>query len=112
LSFFAKLFKDIQKNQSKRTQTLTLQHKINTGIFFRSGRFWIEAKCLYRLSDILLTGLFTYLNSGENYDDMALFAKSHKEFLRPYAVYSMAFLLRHIQARIFVAGTGIIRVWP
>ncbi|MDR0682788.1 MAG: transposase family protein, partial [Dysgonamonadaceae bacterium] len=30
-------------------------------------------------------GLFTYLNNGEDYEDMVLFAKSHKEFLRPYA---------------------------
>jgi hypothetical protein len=37
------------------------------------------------LSDILLIGLFTYLSNGEDYGDMVLYAKSHKEFLRPYA---------------------------
>ncbi|MDR0749316.1 MAG: transposase family protein, partial [Tannerellaceae bacterium] len=40
------------------------------------------------MSDILLTGLFTYLSNGEDYEDMVLFAKSHKEFLKPYTVLS------------------------
>jgi hypothetical protein len=47
--------------------------------------FRIEKKCLYKLFDILLIGLFTYLGNGEDYEDMVLFAKSHKEFLKPYA---------------------------
>jgi hypothetical protein len=46
--------------------------------------FRIEKKCLHKLSDILLIGLFTYLSNGEDYGDMVLFAKTHKEFLRPY----------------------------
>jgi hypothetical protein len=47
--------------------------------------FWIEKKCLHKLFDILLIGLFTYLSNGEDYEDMVIFAQSHKEFLRPYA---------------------------
>jgi hypothetical protein len=48
--------------------------------------FRIEKKCLHKLSDILLIGLFTYfLSNGEDYEDMVLFAQSHKEFLKPYA---------------------------
>jgi hypothetical protein len=46
--------------------------------------FRIEKKCLHKLSDILLIGLFTYLSSGEDYEDMVLFARTHKEFLQPY----------------------------
>ncbi|MDR2120310.1 MAG: transposase family protein [Tannerella sp.] len=46
--------------------------------------FRIEKKCLHKLSGILLTGLFTYLSSGEDYEDMVLFARTHKEFLHPY----------------------------
>jgi hypothetical protein len=47
--------------------------------------FRIEKKCLHKLSDILLIGLFTYLSNWEDYEDMVLFAQSHKEFLKPYA---------------------------
>jgi hypothetical protein len=47
--------------------------------------FRIEKKCLHKLSDILLIGFFTYLSNGKDYEDMVLFAKSHKDFLRPYA---------------------------
>jgi hypothetical protein len=47
--------------------------------------FRIEKKCLHKLSDILLIGLFTYLSNGEDYEDMVLFAKSYKEFLVPHA---------------------------
>jgi hypothetical protein len=47
--------------------------------------FRIEKKCLHKLSDILLIGQFTYLSNGEDYEGMVIFAKSHKEFLRPYA---------------------------
>jgi hypothetical protein len=50
--------------------------------------FRIEKKYLHKLSDILLIGLFTYLSKGEDYEDMVLFAKSHKEFLKPYTVLS------------------------
>jgi hypothetical protein len=46
--------------------------------------FRIEKKCLHKLSDILLIGLFTYLSSGEDYEDMVLFACTHKEFLQSY----------------------------
>ena len=46
--------------------------------------FRIEKKCLHKLSDILFIGLFTYLSNGEDYEDMVLFAKTHKEFLKPY----------------------------
>jgi hypothetical protein len=30
------------------------------------------------LSDILLIGLFTYLSSGEDYEDMVIFAERHR----------------------------------
>jgi predicted transposase YbfD/YdcC len=46
--------------------------------------FRIEKKCLHKLSDILLIGLFTYLSNGEDYEDMVLFAGSHSEFIKPY----------------------------
>ncbi|MDR2057859.1 MAG: transposase family protein [Dysgonamonadaceae bacterium] len=46
-------------------------------------------KCLHKLCDILLIGLFTYLSNGEDYEDMVLFAQSHKEFLQPYAASSL-----------------------
>ncbi|MDR2927206.1 MAG: transposase family protein, partial [Cytophagaceae bacterium] len=42
---------------------------------FRMGK-----KCLHKLSDILLTGLLTYLSNGEDYEDMVLFAETHGEF--------------------------------
>ena len=46
--------------------------------------FRIEKKCLHKLSDILLIGLFTYLSNGEDYEDMVLFAKTHGDFLKSY----------------------------
>jgi hypothetical protein len=46
--------------------------------------FRIENKCLHKLSDILFIGLSTYLSSGEDYEDMALFAKTHEDFLKEY----------------------------
>ena len=46
--------------------------------------FRIEKKCLHKLSDILLIGLFTYLSNGEDYEDMVLFAQTHKEFIKGY----------------------------
>jgi hypothetical protein len=46
--------------------------------------FRMEKKCLYLLSDLLTTGLFTYLSNGEDYEDMVLFARTHKEFLTSY----------------------------
>lgn len=46
--------------------------------------FRIENKCSHRLSDILLIGLFTYLSNGEDYEDMVLFGKSHKDFIEEY----------------------------
>ncbi|MDR0419335.1 MAG: transposase family protein [Prevotellaceae bacterium] len=33
---------------------------------------------------ILLIGLFTHLRKGEGYEDMALFAKTYREFLKSY----------------------------
>ncbi|MFD2784627.1 transposase family protein [Hymenobacter rubripertinctus] len=35
------------------------------------------AKCRYRLADILLIGLCTYLSNGHDYEDMVLFAQTH-----------------------------------
>ncbi|WP_294316494.1 transposase family protein, partial [uncultured Chryseobacterium sp.] len=46
--------------------------------------FRIENKCSHKLSDILLIGLFTYLSNGEDYEDMVLFGKSHKDFIEEY----------------------------
>jgi hypothetical protein len=53
--------------------------------------FRIEKKGLHKLSDIPLIGLFTYLSSGEDYEDMALFARTHKEFLQPYVSLPMVY---------------------
>jgi predicted transposase YbfD/YdcC len=44
----------------------------------------MEKKCLHKLSDILLIGLLTYLSNGEDYEDMVLFAKTHKDFLKEF----------------------------
>ena len=33
-------------------------------------------KCKHRLADILLIGVCTYLNNGQDYEDMVLFAQS------------------------------------
>jgi len=46
--------------------------------------FRMENKCLHKLSDILFIGLLTYLSSGEDYEDMVLFGKTHEVFLRDY----------------------------
>ncbi len=46
--------------------------------------FRIEKKCLHKLSDILFIGLLTYLSNGEDYEDMALFTKSHEAFLKEF----------------------------
>ena len=34
-------------------------------------------KCLHKLSDIILIGIFTFLSNGEDYEDMVLFGKTH-----------------------------------
>jgi hypothetical protein len=44
----------------------------------------MEKKCLHKLSDILLTGLLTYLSNGEDYEDMVLFAETHEAFLKDF----------------------------
>jgi len=44
----------------------------------------MEKKCLHKLSDILFIGLLTFLSSGEDYEDMVLFAETHEDFLRDY----------------------------
>jgi predicted transposase YbfD/YdcC len=41
----------------------------------------IKGKCKFLLSDILLIGLCTYLSNGEDYEDMALFAKYKSHLL-------------------------------
>lgn len=41
-------------------------------------------KCKHKLSDIILTGLFTYLSNGEDYEDMVLFAESKGKFLTEF----------------------------
>jgi hypothetical protein len=46
--------------------------------------FRIEKKYLHKLSDILLTGLFTCLSNGEDYEYMVLFADTHRKFIKPY----------------------------
>ncbi|MDR0364928.1 MAG: transposase family protein, partial [Bacteroidales bacterium] len=46
--------------------------------------FRMEKKCSHLLSDLLTIGLFTYLSNGEDYEDMVLFAQTHKEFLTSY----------------------------
>lgn len=44
----------------------------------------MAGKCHHKLSDILLIGLLTYLSNGEDYEDMVLFAGTHKDFLSDY----------------------------
>jgi predicted transposase YbfD/YdcC len=46
--------------------------------------FRMVNKCSHKLSDLLFIGLLTYLSSGEEYEDMVLFGKTHKAFLREY----------------------------
>ena len=46
--------------------------------------FRMEKKCLHKLSDILFIGLLAFLSSGEDYEDMVLFGKSHRDFLKDY----------------------------
>lgn len=41
----------------------------------------MAGKCRHKLSDILFIGLLTYLSNGEDYEDMVLFARTHKDFL-------------------------------
>lgn len=53
--------------------------------FSEVADFRMMGKCLHKLSDILIIGLFTYLSNGEDYEDMVLFAKTHSEFLSDYA---------------------------
>lgn len=48
--------------------------------------FRMENKCSHKLSDILLIGLFTYLSNGEDYEDMVLFAHSHRDFVQEFCV--------------------------
>lgn len=38
-------------------------------------------KCTYRLADLLLIGLCTYLSNGQDYEDMALFAQTRGHLL-------------------------------
>jgi predicted transposase YbfD/YdcC len=46
--------------------------------------FRMENKCLHKLSDILFIGLLTFLSNGEDYEDMVLFGKTHRDFLNDY----------------------------
>ena len=46
--------------------------------------FRVKNKCLHKLSDILLIGLFTYLSNGEDYEDMVLFGATHQCSLTDY----------------------------
>ena len=46
--------------------------------------FRMEKKCSHKLSDILFIGLLTFLSSGEDYEDMVLFGKTHHDFLKDY----------------------------
>lgn len=46
--------------------------------------FRMAGKCHHKLSDILLIGLLTYLSNGEDYEDMVLFSKTHKDLLSEY----------------------------
>ncbi|WP_228464753.1 ISAs1 family transposase [Chryseobacterium antibioticum] len=46
--------------------------------------FRMENKCIHKLSDILLIGLFTYLSNGEDYEDMVLFGQSHRDFVQAF----------------------------
>jgi hypothetical protein len=46
--------------------------------------FRMVNKCSHKLSDILFIGLLSYLSSGEDYEDMVLFGKTHQVFLKEY----------------------------
>jgi predicted transposase YbfD/YdcC len=41
-------------------------------------------KCKHKLSDILFIGLMTCLSNGEDFEDMVLFGKTHRSFLKEY----------------------------
>ncbi|MDR0427247.1 MAG: transposase family protein [Dysgonamonadaceae bacterium] len=42
--------------------------------------FRMEKKCSHLLSDLLTIGCLRILSNGEDYEDMVLFAQTHKEF--------------------------------
>lgn len=49
--------------------------------FLQVEDFRQAAKCRYRLADLLLIGLCTYLSNGQDYEDMVLFAQTHAQQL-------------------------------
>jgi len=49
--------------------------------FLQVEDFRQAKKCTYRLADILLIGLCTYLSNGEDYEDMVLFAQTRGALL-------------------------------
>jgi hypothetical protein len=61
-----------------------LRHGNDTSIPVRGKRFSDRKKGFAQVVGHTADRLFTYLSSGEDYEDMALFARTHKEFLQPY----------------------------
>lgn len=55
-----------------------------TDIFSEVSEPRMVNKCLHKLSDILLIGLFTYLSNGEDYEDMVLFGESKGAYLSDF----------------------------
>ncbi|MDO5607534.1 MAG: transposase family protein [Capnocytophaga sp.] len=44
--------------------------------------FRVQGKCLHKLRDVLLIGLFTFLSNGEDYEDRVIFAKNNYDFVK------------------------------
>ncbi|OAV71350.1 Transposase [Bacteroidales bacterium Barb4] len=56
--------------------------RLRTSIQCSIEDFRMEKKCFHKLSDILLTGLLTYLSHGEDYEDMVLSGNTRERFLK------------------------------
>jgi len=70
----------------------------------------MEKKCLHKLSDILFIGLLTFLSSGEDYEDMVLFGKTHYDFLKDYLSLPNGIPSRDTFRRVFsILDAGVLR---
>jgi len=71
---------EVQKTKNQNCSDLKHISNYLSGI----KDFRMEKKCSHKLSDILFIGLLTFLSSGEDYEDMVLFGKTHHDFLKDY----------------------------
>jgi predicted transposase YbfD/YdcC len=56
-------------------------------VFSKIVDFRQEGKVMHLMSDIVLTGLFTYMSNGSDYEDMAIFGLEHGDKLGEYLKY-------------------------